>query len=218
MAVNLAFYQRPLFNIGGHYVSTLGLIVFDALFAFGIVLAHFLQSNWVRHLVSRFKLDTNFIAIVTTILSLALLVFLTVTAVNAAGLPLAWSAPLPGIKLSLVKIFPPILMLVTVFWLSSRTNRFVPNKKFIEGTVTNWTCGDARVHFRIPIGVAYGSGVEKVRAALTAAGREHPNASPDPGRSEIPNPQREIFIRSGSIAVTSGRARSETTPGASVQA
>ena len=233
-------------------------------------------------------------AIVTTILSAAALVFFTVTAVNAAGLPLEWGAPLPGIKLSLINIFLLIVMLVAVFWLSSRTKRFlftsllansglnrslqyaisqivsnavlvigvilvlentginlgalavfagavgvgvgvglqgiasnfisgliilaerpitigdrvevgntagqvqrisarstliltndnisiiVPNRKFIDDPVTNWTHGDPRVRFRVPVGVAYGSDVEKVRAALTAAAREHPKALEEP--------------------------------------
>ena len=123
--MNLTFYERPLFYIGQHYVSTLGLMAFGALFTFGLILARFLQSEWVRRLFSRFKLETNFIAIITTILSLASLVFFTITAINAAGLPLAWGAPLPGIKLSLINIFLLIVMLVAVFWLSSRTKRFL---------------------------------------------------------------------------------------------
>jgi len=378
MAVNLTYYEKPLFYVGQHYVSTLGLIAFAALFALGLILSRFLQSDWVRRLSSRFKLETNFIAIVTTILSLASLVFFTITAINAAGLPLAWGAPLPGIKLSLINIFLLIVMLVAVFWLSSRTKRFlftsllansglnrslqyalsqiisnvvlvigvilvlentgihlgalavfagavgvgigvglqgiasnfisgliilaerpitigdrvevgdtagqvqrinarstlvltndnisiiVPNKKFIDETVTNWTYGDPRVRFRIPVGVAYGSDIEKVRTALTAAGRQHPKALAEPAPSvflekfgdssidfelvvwssemshrprrfrsdlnflierhlreagiEIPYPQRDIYIRGGSIPVTSAPARIEATPGASVQA
>ncbi len=376
--MNLTFYERPLFYIGQHYVSTLGLMAFGALFAFGLILTRLLQSEWFRRLLSRFKLDTNFIAIVTTILSLSSLIFFSVTAINAAGLPLPWSAPLPGIKLSLINIFLLIVMLVAVFWLSSRTKRFlftnllansglnrslqyalsqiisnvvlvvgvilvlentgihlgalavfagavgvglgvglqgiasnfisgliilaerpislgdrvevgtsagqvqrigaratvivtndnisiiVPNKKFIEDPVTNWTYGDPRVRFRIPVGVAYGSDVEKVRTALTAAGRQHPKALADPAPSvflekfgdssidfelvvwssemshrprrfrsdlnflierhlrdagiEIPNPQRDIYIRGGSVPVTQMDGQSERTQGASVQA
>lgn len=378
MDVNFAFYERPLFYIGQHYVSTLGLVAFATLFATGLILARVLQSNFVRRLFSRFKLDSNFIAIVTTILSLSALVFFTVTAINAAGLPLEWSAPLPGIKLSLINIFLLIVMLVAVFWLSSRTKRFlftnllansglnrslqyalsqiisnavlvvgvilvlentginlgalavfagavgvgvgvglqgiasnfisgliilaerpitigdrvevgttagqvqrirarstliltndnisiiVPNRKFIDDTVTNWTYGDPRVRFRVPVGVAYGSDVEKVRAALIAAGREHPKALQDPAPSvflkqfgdssidfelvvwssemshrparfksdlnfliekhlreagiEIPYPQRDIHIRSGSIAVSRAPANEEPTQGANVRA
>lgn len=378
MDVNFAFYERPLFYVGQHYVSALGLLAFGGLFVTGLILARVLQSAWVRRLFSRFKLDTNFIAIVTTILSLAALVFFTVTAINAAGLPLEWSAPLPGIKLSLINIFLLIVMLVAVFWVSSRTKRFlftnllansglnrslqyalsqiisnavlvvgvilvlentginlgalavfagavgvgvgvglqgiasnfisgliilaerpitigdrvevgttagqvqrirarstvvltndnisiiVPNRKFIDDTVTNWTYGDPRVRFRVPVGVAYGSDVEVVRTALIAAGREHPKALQEPGPSvflkqfgdssidfelvvwssemshrpsrfksdlnflierhlreagiEIPNPQRDVYIRSGSVPVTQVEGNAERTRGASVQA
>ncbi|MDQ6860172.1 MAG: mechanosensitive ion channel, partial [Verrucomicrobiota bacterium] len=231
---------------------------------------------------------------ITTILSAAALVFFTVAAVNGLGVPLSWSAPLPGVPISLLQIFLLIGLLFLVFWISSRTKRFlfnrflvhsgldrslqyaisqiasnlvlvvgifvvlqntgihlealtvfagavgvgigfglqnitsnfisglvilaerpitigdrvevagvtgqvqkirarstvivtndnittiVPNQKFIDSPVTNWTYGDPRVRFRIPIGVAYGSDLEKVTEALIAAGREHPKTLPDP--------------------------------------
>src|SRR5215468_288178 len=117
--------EKPLFEVGGHYVTFLGLIAFAALFAVGIIIARFLQSDLVSRLFSRFKLDTHFIAIVTTILSLSALVFFTVGAGNAAGVPLYWNAPLPGINLSLLQIFLLIGLVIGVFWLSSRTKHFL---------------------------------------------------------------------------------------------
>ena len=355
--------EKPLFEVGGHYVTFLGLIAFAALFAAGIIIARFLQSDLVRRLFSRFNIDTNFIAIVTTILSLAAIVFFTITAVNAAGIPLTWNAPLPAIKLSLVQIFLLVALLIAVFWFSSGTKRFlfnrllaqsgldrslqyaiaqvvsnivlvvgivivlentgihlaalavfagavgvgvgfglqniasnfisglvilaerpitigdrvevagiagqvehirarstvirtndnimmiVPNTKFIDSPVTNWTYGDRRVRFRLPVGVAYGSDVNKVREALIAAAREHPATLKDPAPDaflekfgdstidfqlvvwseemsrrpsrfksdlnylickhlgaagiEIPNPQRDLHIRSGTLKVES---------------
>jgi Small-conductance mechanosensitive channel len=286
--------EKALFQVGGHYVTFLGLIGFAALFAAGLIVARFLQSDLVRRLFSRFKIDTNFVAIVTTILSLCVLVFFTVSAINAAGVPLQWNAPLPGVALSLFQIFLLIALLIGVFWLSSRTKRFlfsrflarsgldralqhaiaqivgyavliigivvvlentgihigtltvfagavgvgvgfglkniasnfisgllilaerpiaigdrievagitgqvrqirarstvimtndniamiVPNEKFIDSPVTNWTYTDRRVRFRLPVGVAYGSDVNKVREALIAAAREHPATLDDP--------------------------------------
>src|SRR6266700_691722 len=355
--------EKPLFEAGGHYVTFLGLIAFAGFFAAGLVIARFLQSEIVRRFFSRFKIDANFIAIVTTILSLASIVFFTVTAINAAGIPLAWNAALPAIKLSLVQIFLLVALLVAVFWLSSGTKHFlfnrllaqsgldralqyaiaqiianvvlvvgvlivlentgihlgalavfagaggvgvgfglqniasnfisglvilaerpitigdrvevagitgqvkqirarstviltndniamiVPNEKFIDSPVTNWTYSDRRVRFRLPVGVAYGSDVNKVREALIAAAREHPATLKDPapdaflekfGHStidfqlvvwseemsrrpsrfksdlnylickhlgaagiEIPNPQRDLHIRSGTLKVES---------------
>ena len=295
--MDLTLLERPLFYIGSNYVTFLGLIAFAGLFATGLIIARMLQSQFVRRFFSRFKLDTNFIAIVTTILSLAALVFFTVSAINAAGIPLAWNAPLPAVSLSLLQIFLLIFLLIAVFWISSRTKRFlfnrllaqsgldralqyaiaqiisnvvlvvgvlivlentgihlgalavfagavgvgvgfglqniasnfisglvilaerpitigdrvevagitgqvqqirarstvirtndnimmiVPNTKFIDSPVTNWTYGDPRVRFRVPVGVAYGSDVAKVREALLAAGRENPNTLKEPAPS-----------------------------------
>jgi small-conductance mechanosensitive channel len=295
--VNFALFERPLFYIGEHYVSFLGLMAFAGLLTVGALVAAGLQSDVVRRFFARFKLDTNFIAIVTTLLSVSTLVFFTVHAVNAAGVPLLWTAPLPGISLSLLNLFLLIALLVAVFWFSSRTKRFlfnrflvksgldrslqyaiaqivsnlvlvigifivlentgihlgaltvfagavgvgvgfglqniasnfisglvilaerpitigdrvevagvigqvqqirarstviltndniamiVPNTKFIDSPVTNWTYGDPRVRFRIPVGVAYGSDVKKVSEALIAAGRSDVHVLTDPGPS-----------------------------------
>jgi small-conductance mechanosensitive channel len=289
--------ERPLFYVGHHYVNVLGLIALLGFFAAGLVIARFLQSQIVRRFFSRFKIDTNFIAIVTTILSLAVIVFFVVTAVNAAGIPLAWTAPLPAINLSLVQIFLLVALLVAVFWFSSGTKRFlfnrllaqsgldrslqyaiaqvvsnivlvvgifivlentgihlaalavfagavgvgvgfglqniasnfisglvilaerpitigdrvevagiagqveyirarstvirtndnimmiVPNTKFIDSPVTNWTYGDRRVRFRIPVGVAYGSDVPTVRDALLAVANKNAHTLKEPAPS-----------------------------------
>ena len=292
--MDITLLRQPLFYVGKHYITVLGLIAFAGFFAAGLIIARFLQSQIIRRCFSRFKIDTNFIAIVTTMLSLAAIVFFTVTAVNAAGIPLAWAAPLPAINLSLVQIFLLIALLVAVFWFSSGTKRFlfnrllaqsgldrslqyaiaqvvsnvvlvvgifivlentgihlaalavfagavgvgvgfglqniasnfisglvilverpitigdrvevagiagqvehirarstvirtndnimmiVPNTKFIDSPVTNWTYGDRRVRFRIPVGVAYGSDVNKVRNALLAVARENPHTLKEP--------------------------------------
>jgi len=131
----------------------------------------------------------------------------------------------------------------------------VPNTKFIDSPVTNWHYGDPRVRFRVPVGVAYGSDVNKVRDALIAAGREHPATLSDPApnayldkfgdstinfelvvwsqemsfkprrfksdlnylihkhltaaKIEIPNPQRDLHIRSGVLKVESLSGRTE---------
>src|SRR5947199_5383306 len=290
----MTLLQQPLFHIGQHYITVLGLIGFVGFFAAGLIIARFLQSQIVRRCFSRFKIDTNFIAIITTILSLATVVFFTVTAVNAAGIPLAWTAPLPAISLSLVQIFLLIALLVGVFWFSSGTKRFlfnrllaqsgldrslqyaiaqvvsnivlvvgiffvlentgihlaalavfagavgvgvgfglqniasnfisglvilaerpitigdrvevagiagqvehirarstvirtndnimmiVPNTKFIDSPVTNWTYGDRRVRVRLPAGVAYGSDVPTVRDALLAVANKDPHTLKEP--------------------------------------
>jgi small-conductance mechanosensitive channel len=295
--MNFPLLEKPLFQVGDHYVTILGLVAFAGFFAAGLLIARFLQSQVVRRFFSRFKIDTNFIAIVTTILSLAAIVFFTVTAINAAGIPLAWNAALPAIKLSLVQMFLLIALLIAVFWISSRTKRFlfnrllaqsgldrslqyavaqvvsnivlvvgifivlentgihlaalavfagavgvglgfglqniasnfisglvilaerpitigdrvevagiagqvehirarstvirtndnimmiVPNTKFIDSPVTNWTYGDRRVRFRIPVSVAYGSDIAKVRDTLLAVAGENLHTLKEPAPS-----------------------------------
>jgi small-conductance mechanosensitive channel len=68
----------------------------------------------------------------------------------------------------------------TVIVTNDNITMIVPNSKFIDSPVTNWTYGDPRVRFRIPIGVAYGSDIEKVRAALIAAGKSNQHTLSDP--------------------------------------
>jgi small-conductance mechanosensitive channel len=288
------YFDEPLFRIGGNYVTAKGLIAFAIFFGVGLSLAKIFQSEQFRRLLTRLKLGKNFASIIPTIFGLATLIFFTVTAINAAGVPLAWNQPLPGISLTLVQIFLLVALLLGIFWISARTksflfNRFlvnsgldrslqyaisqivsnivlvagvfivldnagihlgtlavfagavgvgigfglqniasnfisglvilaerpitigdrvevagvagqvqqirsrstviltndnitmiVPNTKFIDSPVTNWTYGDPRVRFRIPIGVAYGSDLEKVRNALVEVARENSNVLPQP--------------------------------------
>ena len=290
----MQYFDEPLFRIGGNYVTAKGLIAFAIFFGVGLSLAKIFQSEQFRRLLTRLKLGKNFASIIPTIFSLATLIFFIVTAVNAAGVPLAWNQPLPGISLTLVQIFLLVALLLGVFWISARTksflfNRFlvnsgldrslqyaiaqivsnivlvvgvfivldnagihlgtltvfagavgvgigfglqniasnfisglvilaerpitigdrvevagvagqvqqirarstviltndnitmiVPNTKFIDSPVTNWTYGDPRVRFRIPIGVAYGSDLEKVRNALLEVAREDSHVLPQP--------------------------------------
>src|SRR5256884_1618749 len=292
--MDFGLLQKPLLHVFGHDVSFLGIIAFVIWFSIGVLAARALQSDAVRRLLSRLKIEVNLIAIITTILSLAVLVFFFITAVNAAGVPLSWNAPLPGVNLSLVQIFLLIALLIAVFWISSRTKRFlfnrflaksgldrsfqyaiaqivsnvvlivgifivldnagihlgaltvfagavgvgvgfglqniasnfisglvilaerpitvgdrvevagiagqvqhirarstvivtndnitmiVPNTEFIDSPVTNWTYGDPRVRFRLPIGVAYGSDVHRRREALIAAANPNQNVLEDP--------------------------------------
>lgn len=42
----------------------------------------------------------------------------------------------------------------------------IPNSKFVQETVTNWTRGDQKIRIRLSVGVAYGSDVEKVKDIL----------------------------------------------------
>ena len=327
--MDFTILEKPLLHAFGSDISFLGIVAFVFWFAIGLAMARVLQHEVIRRLLSRLKIETNLIAIITTILSVAVFVFFSITAINSAGVPLSWNAPLPAIKLSLFQIFLLIALLIAVFWFSSRTKRFlfnrflaksgldrslqyaiaqivsnivlivgifivldnagihlgaltvfagavgvgvgfglqniasnfisglvilaerpitvgdrvevagivgqvqhirarstvivtndnitmiVPNSKFIDSPVTNWTYGDPRVRFRIPVGVAYGSDIDKVRTALVAAGKENPHTLSDPepsvflekfGESSI---EFELVVWSSEMSYRPRRYRSD---------
>ncbi len=50
----------------------------------------------------------------------------------------------------------------------------VPNSRFLEKEVINWSHGDPVSRMRLTVGVAYGSDVDKVQSALLEAAKSHP--------------------------------------------
>lgn len=294
---DLKWLGDPFFTFLGRHISILGIIAFVGLFAAGLIVARIFQSAFVRRLLGRLRIGRNLVAIVTTILSVAAIVFFTVSAINGAGIPLEWTKPIPGISISLLQIFLLIALLFFVFWISSKTKRFlfnnllvnsgldrslqyaisqivanvilvvgifivlqntgihlealtvfagaigvgvgfglqnitsnfisglvilaerpisigdrvqvagvtgqvrkirarstvvvsndniaviVPNQKFIDSPVTNWTWGDPKVRFRIPASVAYGSDIELVCKTLLEVAAENPQALKEPAPS-----------------------------------
>ena len=56
----------------------------------------------------------------------------------------------------------------------------VPNSRFIENTVTNWSVGDLKIRITIPVGVAYGSDTELVTGLLMKAAKDHAEVLPNP--------------------------------------
>jgi potassium efflux system protein len=58
----------------------------------------------------------------------------------------------------------------------------VPNKEFITGRLLNWTLSDSHTRLELPVGIAYGSNVEKALEILDGVVRKHPNVmqAPEP--------------------------------------
>lgn len=56
----------------------------------------------------------------------------------------------------------------------------VPNSHLTSQPVTNWSHGDLRVRLRLPVSVAYGSDVEKLRASLLDVAKDHPQVLKEP--------------------------------------
>lgn len=128
----------------------------------------------------------------------------------------------------------------------------VPNSNLITGTVINWSHGDPTVRTRLPVGVAYGTDVEKVRALLLEVATTDPDVLKEPApevlfvgygdsainfelavwstvtvdkplrfksriyyamhkvlesnKIEIPFPQRDLHLRSGTLVLQNGSA------------
>jgi small-conductance mechanosensitive channel len=56
----------------------------------------------------------------------------------------------------------------------------VPNAKFVENQIINWSHGNTRVRIHCPVGVAYGSDIAKVKATLLKVAADHPDILTSP--------------------------------------
>jgi potassium efflux system protein len=61
-----------------------------------------------------------------------------------------------------------------------RKELLVPNKEFITGRLLNWSLSDQVTRIVIPVGVAYGSDVDRAMALVTEAAQENPRVLQDP--------------------------------------
>jgi small-conductance mechanosensitive channel len=65
-----------------------------------------------------------------------------------------------------------------------RATILVPNSRLLEGEVVNWSHDDPVSRVHVPVGVAYGSDVQRVRHALLEVARSHRGVLRDP-RPEV---------------------------------
>ncbi len=82
----------------------------------------------------------------------------------------------------------------TILETFDRSEVIVPNADLISQKVTNWTFSSKVARVVLPVGVAYGSPLEKVLEILTNAGNEHPDVLNSPP----PNP---IFVGFGNSSI-----------------
>jgi potassium efflux system protein len=75
-----------------------------------------------------------------------------------------------------------------------QAEHIVPNSQMISQKVTNWTLSARRVRIVVPVGVAYGSDLEKVLAILKETGEHHPDVLQDP-------PPAPLFIQFGNSSL-----------------
>lgn len=68
----------------------------------------------------------------------------------------------------------------TVVVTNDNISVIVPNSSFISETVVNWSHGDPKVRINVPVGIAYGSDVEKFRRAMMEVALAQPEVLDEP--------------------------------------
>ncbi|MBI3457990.1 MAG: mechanosensitive ion channel [Candidatus Rokubacteria bacterium] len=63
---------------------------------------------------------------------------------------------------------------------SDNITMIIPNADLVSHQIINWSHGDPKVRFRIPVGVAYGSDIQRVRMALLEVANAHPAVLREP--------------------------------------
>ncbi|MEA3243576.1 MAG: mechanosensitive ion channel [Pseudomonadota bacterium] len=66
-----------------------------------------------------------------------------------------------------------------------RQELLVPNKEFITGRLLNWSLSDETTRIKIPVGVAYGSDVQKAMSLMDEAARENDKVLDEPPHSIV---------------------------------
>ena len=66
-----------------------------------------------------------------------------------------------------------------------RQELLVPNKEFITGRLLNWSLSDQTTRIKVPVGVAYGSDVEKAMLLMDEAAAANPNVLAEPNPSIV---------------------------------
>lgn len=119
------WYFEERFTAFKHGISLAGLTAFVICAGVGLGLSTLLQSEAVRKLLTRLRIEKNLASIITSLLSLVSFAGLVVLGIEFAGVPIPWAAPIPGLSLSPVQIINLILWVVVVIWFSSASKGFM---------------------------------------------------------------------------------------------
>jgi potassium efflux system protein len=68
----------------------------------------------------------------------------------------------------------------TTVTLWDRSEMIVPNKEFVTGKLINWTLSDAKRRLDIPLRIAYGADLQRVKDILLEVARQNPEVNDDP--------------------------------------
>jgi potassium efflux system protein len=82
----------------------------------------------------------------------------------------------------------------TTVTLWDRSEMIVPNKEFVTTKLINWTLSDAKRRIDIPLRVAYGADLQRVKELLLDVARQHPDVNDDP-------PPQALLLEFGDDAI-----------------
>ena len=113
------------FDVVGHHISIAGIAAFVACLLIGLAISSVLQGAFARGLLARMRIDPNLANIITSLLSLLAFLGLLVLGVGFAGIPIPWTARVPGVGLSTEQIMSLVIWVVAAIWLSSAIKNFI---------------------------------------------------------------------------------------------
>ena len=82
----------------------------------------------------------------------------------------------------------------TTISLWDKSEMIVPNKEFITTKLVNWTLSDSKRRIDIPLRIAYGADLEKVKGTLLEVATDHPDVLDDP-------PPQALLLEFGNDAI-----------------
>ena len=214
-AILVNTFNKSLFSLGGNEFSIISLLFLIALFIVVIILSGYI-TNLLRTKVLQVTRMTRgsqeIISIITKygLISLSTVILLQAYGLNLSSLALIGSALGVGIGFGFQDIarnFASGIVLLfersiqvgehlgvveevrtrsVVIKTLDRISIIVPNSRFLNEEVINWNHRRSVSRIHLPVGVAYGSDVKKVKSALLQAAAEHIEV--------LRNPSPQVFF------------------------
>jgi len=130
-------------------------------------------------------LNLSSIAILASVLGVGIGFGLQSIANNfVSGVIISFERPIkPGDFVSIGELKGTVLRIgarSTIIRTLDRVSIIVPNSHLLEQEVVNWSYGDELARLHVPVGVADGADIDRVRAELLGAAKAHPGVLLDP--------------------------------------
>lgn len=129
---NLQWFFQTRFDVSGRSFSIAGIAAFVVCVGVGLALSSLLQSKRFRQLLARLHIEKNLANIITSLLSLAAFGGLLVLGIKLAGIPIPWTAQIPGVGLSFSQALSLVLWVVAAIWFASASKRFILKRFLVQ--------------------------------------------------------------------------------------